>query len=405
MRFASLLLALLLIPSVIKAEPKQGVFPISFWCAPTTRFTTLERYREIKEAGFTHVFPPCSGSTVELNKMILDLCQQVGLKAYISDSRIPTALAGDASKAALDAMIRDYAKYPALAGYFICDEPWGGAFPGLAGVVNYLKEKDSQHPGYINLLPNYAPANVYDAPNYQQHVRNYATIVKPFAISYDHYHMGTGGDRPGFFNNLSDVRTVSLESNIPFWQIVLVVQHGGYRNLTEGELRYEAMQTLAYGGKGLMWFTYWSPAESDKSLVWKHAMINEDGSHDPHYAMVQKINRDLQAIGTELLNATSTAVFQTGKLPPGGTAAPKDSPIQFVYEQPNATIGLFKSEKHTLALVANQDYKTAVRAGLQIVGGMEQFDPDTRSWNAVPIPASLTHMISLPPGDAVLLRW
>ncbi len=155
----------------------------------------------------------------------------------------------------------------------------------------------------------------------------------PFAVSYDHYHFTTGGDGPLFFANLESVRTASLNHNTPFWNIVLCTQHGGYRNLTEGELRFEAMQTLAYGGKGLLWFTYWTP--DDPSLKWSHAMISPDGSHDPHYEMIQGINADLKALGGELLHARSVSVVEgAGYL----------------------TIGEFDAGKQYVALIANRDY-------------------------------------------------
>src|SRR5256885_11424307 len=32
-------------------------FPISYWCGPMPEFATLERYKEIKDAGFTFVMP------------------------------------------------------------------------------------------------------------------------------------------------------------------------------------------------------------------------------------------------------------------------------------------------------------------------------------------------------------
>jgi hypothetical protein len=70
------------------------------------------------------------------------------------------------------------------------------------------------------------------------------------------------------------VRKIALEKRIPFWNIVLVTQHGGYRNLTEPELRFEAMQTLAFGARGLLWFTYWDPTGPPNPGNWSHAMID-----------------------------------------------------------------------------------------------------------------------------------
>ena len=41
--------------------------------------------------------------------------------------------------------------------------------------------------------------------------------------------------------------------------IVGEVRNVGAYALTEPELRFEAMQTLAFGARGLLWFTYWMP--------------------------------------------------------------------------------------------------------------------------------------------------
>src|SRR5205085_2805994 len=69
-------------------------FPISYWCGPPGEFVTLERFQEIKDANFTYVFPSCGSVSPELNHKILDLCQQVGLKAFIQDPQMPLAMTG-----------------------------------------------------------------------------------------------------------------------------------------------------------------------------------------------------------------------------------------------------------------------------------------------------------------------
>src|SRR5438132_1325391 len=70
-----------------RVDPER--FLISFWCAPPPGETTLERYQEIAGAGFNAVLPPCAGPiTPELNRRILELCAQTGLKAVVSDPRL-----------------------------------------------------------------------------------------------------------------------------------------------------------------------------------------------------------------------------------------------------------------------------------------------------------------------------
>src|SRR3954454_5296503 len=102
-------------------QPWQpDVFPISYWCGPPPQFTTIERYRQIKDAGFTVVFPPCGGATPELNHRILAWCKELGLRAFVQDPRMPLAIGADAkAKAAIDTIVKEYANEPALAGYFI----------------------------------------------------------------------------------------------------------------------------------------------------------------------------------------------------------------------------------------------------------------------------------------------
>jgi hypothetical protein len=270
----------------------------------------------------------------------------------------------------------------------------------LGEVVAYLKERDPRHVGFINLLPNWAAQlNVLGTKTYDEYVRTFVEKVKPAMISYDNYAMTTHGDRPEFFTNLQTVGKISSQTNTPFWNIVLAVQHGDYRNLNEPEMRLEAMQTLAYGGKGLMWFTYFSPKETDSSTTWDHAIINPDGSRDPHYEMVKQVNGDVLAIAHELRGAKSIAVYEPPTKATHDAVLPADALLRVTSDQ--LTVGVFQRGDSHLALLASRDYKLPIntRVGLAHGGDYERFDSSNRSWtkggNAETIPA----------GAALLIRW
>jgi hypothetical protein len=373
---------------------QSDTFAVGFWCGPPGKFTTIERYQEIKDAGFNVVFPPCSGATNETNRKILDFCQQLGMKAFIGDSRIPPGGATDPKvRAGIDAAVAEYSQHPALAGYFIADEPGPGAYPALGEVVGRLREKDPKHFAYINLLPTYAPEWAI-GKSYDEYVRGFAEKVKPPLISYDNYGFAAGAP-DAFFNNLAAVRKVSLESGIPFWNIVLVTQHGPYRNVTEGDLRFQAMNTLAYGATGLMWFTYWSPADSDKSFEWKHALINADGSRDPHYDMVKRVNAELQSLGSVLLKAKSADIF------PAGERAKAPLTIDGA-----VLITTFRTEdRHTIAMVVNSSWEKPLKTEATLrdeISKAELFDRSAKKWTPV---NNGKFPLQLAPGGAVLVRW
>ena len=388
-------LVLILLPSSARGD---DAFQVSFWLGPPEKYTSLERYHEIKEAGFTIAFPPLHTPSVEMNRKILDFCQQVGLKATIADTRMVTSLDAADARGKLDAIVNDYSAHPALYGYFVVDEPAAGAFKGLADVVAYLREKDPKHAGFINLFPTYGPPfePQHGTATYEQYVDRFVDTVRPRVLSYDHYPFVTGLDRPQYFFNLAVIRNAAARAKLPFWQICQVVQHYDYRQLTEGELRFQAMQTLAFGGRGLLWYTYWYPGELNATV--KHAMIEYDGSRNVNYERIKRINADAKAIGDELLPANSWATYHVG--PGGEYAMPAgvNSPVE-IESAGKLTVGVFHhSDGRTLALVANRDYGAATPIAARKVDAA--FDPRAKKWSDATSPI----MRELAPGDAVLLQ-
>jgi hypothetical protein len=388
-------------------DPKQ--FPISFWCGPPDQFITVERYREVAEAGFNYLMPPCEGSaTPQRNRLILETAKSAGLKAFIQDSRMPLAIGGDAAaRERIDAIVKDFSRHPAFAGYFITDEPSASAFPGLAEVVAYLREKDPRHPAYINLFPNYASTEQLGVPNYRRYVTEFIRAVKPFAVSYDHYHLLTDGDRPTFFPNLATVRDLAIAGDLPFWQIVLTLPHFSYRSPTEAEKRFDAFQTLAYGGKGLMYYTYWHPGGTDSG----EPIISHDGKRTPQFDEIKRINADVAAAGKYLVDAIPSAVFHTGNRVPGGSIRPEGSPVN-VTGPGDITVGIFRRDTHLYTLLANRDYKKPVSteavfssAGVPV----EMLDRKNGRWIKLKSEATpdgdIKSKVELAPGDGELFRW
>jgi len=397
------------------------IFPITFWCGPPEPFITVEQYRRIAEAGFTIVMPPCEGAaTVERNRKILDTAKAVGLKVILSDARMPLAINGNReAEKAVQAIVADYHKHPALMGYFLTDEPGADAFQGLHEVQALLHKLDPEHLVYINLFPNYATTNYVAKPSqlqtntYEEYLQNYLRVVQPDVLSWDHYHFLKDGDRQGFFGNLSAVQQ-AINTNAettPFWQIVLSVEHGGYRPLNENELRFEAMQSLVYGVHGLAYFTYWLP--DDPSFTWNHAIMNRDGTPGPLYEPVKRVNSEVQKLGKWLYHTKVLETFQTGAVPPDGRDQPQDGMVK-IQGAGNLSIGLFRGEGFLYVMVSNRDYRNGVTSKLAVNVGnkdrvIEKLDMTTNRWN--PLKGTkdrngiITQDFTLDPAAASLYRW
>lgn len=383
----TLLTLLTFTPSSLASQPDQ--FVVSFWCSPPEPYITVDRYKQISDAGFNYVMPICGPTEVSRNQKMLTVAEPNHLKVFIQDQRMPMSITSEKDKAILDEIVRDYSHYPAFGGYFITDEPLQNVFNGLGQVVAYLREKDPTHPAFINLLPGYPGGMI--GPTYDAYVEYFINVVHPWLVSYDHYHFTVNGDTGWYLENLESVARISKQHYLPFFNIVLATQHLSYRRLTEAEKRYEAMQTLAFGAHGLLWFTYWQP---DNKGFWKDAIINYVGKPTYQYPQITRINHDLSAFGNALLKAAWIHTW---------TAAPPASLIKFDNASAKLTVGFFKDGPTRFLFLANQDYKNPLASNFQIQTGgspLERFDLRSQKF----LPDAAAH-VELEPAGAALYRW
>jgi hypothetical protein len=321
-------------------------FLVSFWCGPPPQETTLARYQEIWRAGFNAVLPPCGGPiTPELNRRILDLCAQTGLKAVVSDPRLEPGGPEPGSSefgAALDSVVGDYTRSPALLGYFLQDEPSAAQFPRLAALERGLRERDPKRLAYINLFPNYATPQQLGTPAYSDYVRRFLETVRPRLFSFDYYALLSTGERPSYFANLEVIRRESLRAGVPFAAVVLSTPHGPYRDPTEADLRWQVYTALAYGARGIVYFTYWTP--HDETWQFRNGILDEQGRRTAHYEEVRHINTELNALAPVLARLRSEGVYQAGGLPSGTQALPAGATVREV-RGGDAVVGLFREPR------------------------------------------------------------
>ncbi len=125
--------------------------------------------------------------------------------------------------------------------------------------------------------------------------------------------MDDGSLRGGYFQNLEAVRDAAQRHGLPFWNIVLGNAHFHYAEPTEAGLRFQLYTTLAYGGRGISYFTYFAPAVGNYRL----APIDQFGHKTPTWAMLRNVNLQLNRIGKVYLTLKSVNVFHHPNVPRG----------------------------------------------------------------------------------------
>lgn len=247
----------------------------------------------------------------------VDLAYEAGLKSIVSDRGIisdikDVNLSEDEIAERVEKLTSKVIDKPGVFGYYLWDEPNTSLFPSLARWSSTFRKIHPEALCYINLLPNYASAGQLGAETYEQYLESFVETVDPTYISYDHYAlMDDGSLRHGYFQNLESARKVSLLHDLPFWNIILSNSHFRYADPTFNGLRFQVYTTLAYGGGGISYFTYFLSATGNYRL----APIDQFRNKTPTWDMVRYINMQIHKLGPTYLKLKSLNVFHHPEVP------------------------------------------------------------------------------------------
>ncbi len=407
---------------------------ITYWDGIPLEFFSEERLKEAADCGFNLLQGGKVGGYKENNKIdeaydvatsqeALRLCEKYGVKYTVFDIRIANLVNGNQTDEEIDSTVRaiceDYKDYPALHSYLIHDEPDTTHFERLKKIVDAFKRYDPDHLPYINLFPNYASSKQLGTDSYEDYVAQFMEIVSPDLLCYDHYHLFkkiskdfkltdapdsfeaqvyaasiSRNEKCGFYNNLEIIRNNGLKYNVPYMLIVLLVEHGPYRNLTKEELYFEVWQALAYGCSALSYYSYW---ELPRHTNYNNGIISADGKRCPHYWDAKEINNRIAAIGNRIALTRSEKVFYVGESNIKEDVTPF-TPYRSIENISGdmLTVGFF--EDGTL-IIANQNYTSPATVTVETKNAIELFDAESDSFVPLDKPE-----FTIPAGEGVYLK-
>lgn len=160
----------------------------------------------------------------------------------------------------------------ALFGYNLKDEPSPdhinpSQIVYLRNYVEFIKDNDNSKLAYINLLPYYD--NVSSSKSdYEDYIDDYVNSSneneRPDAFGFDYYISHNIEVSNGilyetnYFYNLDIIREKAYGR--PFWAYPDVAQLNRHSqastDVDQSELRFSVFSPLAYGAKGLIYYTY-----------------------------------------------------------------------------------------------------------------------------------------------------
>jgi hypothetical protein len=383
-----------------KGAWKPREFPLIAWGGPPGELNNEENWKIIKEGGYTIGLSAATNKAE--NRKTLDICQKIGLPIFVIDQRItPDMTTKPGWREVLAKTIADY-RHPALYGIYGWDEPASDLF-GRLGAIN--DEFCKQAPDlllHLNIFPNYATPEQLGTPTYREHVERYVATVKPQVLCFDNYSiMANGTIRANFFENLATIREFALRSHRPAWIFILSTGCLDLADPSEGQMRFQAFASLAYGMKGILYFVYWPYAPLSTS-----AIVDMKGKPTRLYPIIKRLNGDIRAIGRTLLTLTSIGTYHTGPIARGATRLPSDAPLQLPDDK-SLVVGFFEDAGNTqYALIANADPHRSVDFSITAHAEVKRLLALSPK-NGAPSPVALQNgkaAYHLQPGDGRLFR-
>lgn len=358
------------------APPGNGVYTVDGKAYQITddagnpvTFQTVEKYREYKECGFDVIMfqadDPYRGENFETShiKDLLDMAQEVGLKAIMFDTRlhnlsekeIPVVGAGctidDAAyvsyikanglsaqysgskvknetqedmNAYVAYCMKDYSTHPAFYGLLLRDEPNYKMLPALGSVIKGIRAVKPDCLAQCNLYPlqdgktyeNYKEGATSSTmlSSYKWYIEEFLDQTQSEYVMMDSYPMtiesGVSMIKAQHLKGMQIIAEVCKERNVDFY---MVIQSSSWTNngirktrpVLEEDLYWQWYTCLGMGVKQISYFTYQrkrTNVTTGEFFDDGTSFITSSGEKTPLYTWAKNVHEEMQALAKVVLN-------------------------------------------------------------------------------------------------------
>lgn len=401
-------------------------YPIGIWWPPPPDLppdppdkTREEYYAEISAAGFNFVIGGNGVVNDAHNPPALQAASANGLMFLLTDARLrnlirdgggttqtssleqstpsvmqsilgrpgpklrTAAVSDDDVKQRVQELVANYGGHPALAGINLYDEPNASMFGLVNTAEEELKISAPDELPYVNVWPSYAASGALGTRDYRTYLERFFTGVDPPLLCFDHYPLLKKGITYDYFYNWAVIRNFALDFGVPSWGFVQSVGFDGSdvgladrRRPNRQEILWQVNVALAYGAKGIQYFTYWTPeAQPAPSIRFGQAMISTTGQQTALYDYASEVNTYLKVVGKILLPLFSESVVHAReqRMPMGAKPFRGDRYVRDVSGSP-VILGRFRDvgTSDRYLLVVNRSFANRARTRLTMGGAVSR---------------------------------
>jgi hypothetical protein len=358
--------------------------PIMAWAGIPQAETNLAKFNELKEMGINI----CLNNYQTTDEMLkaLDVAKACGIRMMTSCPEL---------KSDVEKTVKKSMNHPALAGYFLRDEPLCSDMPALGEWARKIQQTDKVHPLFVNLIASIHPTNTeaLGAPTYAEYVKTFIREVPTSLLSFDFYPVLTEGIHDRWYEGLEIFSNEARKAGKPFWAFALASSYNELHPIpTMAALRLQLYSNLAYGAQGL---EYWSYRQSEGL---RSAPIDMNGKRTVVYDRIKAVNKEIQDISGVFTGSKVVSVNHTGTIIPRGTnrlfTLPKAIKV-FETEGQGALVSILEKGEQTFFVIVNRDLEKNMPYVISGDSSLKRVLKDGTIVDAT----TYSHSLEIEPGD------
>lgn len=283
-----LLLCLLPLP----LYPGESIPVVAWWLTPNKHFRKDLKIKDIKDCGFNTILYYDEGKPSA--DAICRVAAQYDLDVILGSSKLKSNKA--------QSYINSLSSHDNIVGWYLKDEPLFKDLPSLKTEYDNLSGYARSKPIYINLIGCRSDKYTGPCPTIVEYLDTIETLFHPKIWSFDYYPISIDNGKikvqyNQFFKSLKAFHDKSQQTGRPFWSFCETVEYIRPEierpAATVPFLRFEAFSALAFGAKGIVYWSY----ELTKSKKGKFisALIDSTGMKTPAWYHAQQVNREISA--------------------------------------------------------------------------------------------------------------
>ena len=207
---------------------------------------------------------------------------------------------------------------------FVTDEPQKDRLPWMTEKCSAIKNIIGAEP-YVNFLPSHAISK-YLNNSYEDFYGEFVNKCGLSTLSYDSYcfFVDYGFDEDQFYTDIEDMKNMAEKHNVKFINTILSNAHFNYAEPTEFSINVQGWSTLAYGGKGIFYWTFNNVERGN----YRRAAYYKNGARNDLWYIIRDLNFSIHYIMPYYKNLKNVNVYHVGNIPKGARGAETAKVVQ-----------------------------------------------------------------------------